>query len=603
MEGQVSSGRQNHNRLCRQLFLDRAVTALCRGAGFVSLATLAAILLFLAALSLPLFTAGQWDAVLSTVWRPFQGQYGILPMIAGSLVLSVSAFALAYPIGVGLCLFILGGRDGFPRRAVLAVVTFMTAIPTVVYGFVAVFLLTPLLKKPSGGSGPTLLAAALTLALLILPTIVLFLHGTMRETEKRTRLASASLGLTPLQALLLVVLPGSASGLRTAAVMGYCRALSDTLIPLMLAGNAPQFPDSLFDSVRTLTAHIALVVATDNSSPAFHSLFACGLLLFGVNLAVQAAIRPRDKLFRPLSGWRLRMLAFLTAHSPCRALTAIWSSLSAALTLTAVGGLIVFLLVRALPVLNRRLFFGGTPVTAAILGWEPVWDGIFAACAGTVALVVLSSCMAIPLGVAGGVAISQYLGSFWARALRFSANTLAGVPSIVMGLFGFSLIIFLRRTVAPEANTGLLLAALCIALLVLPFTINATALSLSSLPEELRLLGPSLGMTSWQSLRRILLPAASRGILGGVFLSMGRAAEDTAVILLTGAVAYGGLPGSLLDKFEALPFTIYYLAAQHQSVHDLNRGFGAALTLLALAVALFLAARALQIRMKKQWKH
>ena len=83
---------------------------------------------------------------------------------------------------------------------------------------------------------------------------------------------------------------------------------------------------------------------------------------------------------------------------------------------------------------------------------------------------------------------------------------------------------------------------------------------------------------------------------------MGRAAEDTAVILLTGAVAYGGLPGSLLDKFEALPFTIYYLAAQHQSVHDLNRGFGAALTLLALAVVLFLAARALQIRMERQWK-
>lgn len=121
MEGQVSSGRQNHNRLCRQIFLDRAVTALCRGAGFVSLATLAAILLFLAALSLPLFTAGQWDAVLSTVWRPFQGQYGILPMIAGSLVLSVSAFTLAYPAGVGLCLFILGGRNGFPRRAALAI--------------------------------------------------------------------------------------------------------------------------------------------------------------------------------------------------------------------------------------------------------------------------------------------------------------------------------------------------------------------------------------------------------------------------------------------------------------------------------------------------
>lgn len=108
----------------------------------------------------------------------------------------------------------------------------MTAIPTVVYGFVAVFLLVPILSGAlTGRSGPSLLAACLTLALLVLPTIVLFLYQTMRETEKRTRLTSASLGFSPLQALLLVVLPGSATGLRTAAIMGYCRALSDTLIP------------------------------------------------------------------------------------------------------------------------------------------------------------------------------------------------------------------------------------------------------------------------------------------------------------------------------------------------------------------------------------
>ena len=187
--------------------------------------------------------------------------------------------------------------------------------------------------------------------------------------------------------------------------------------------------------------------------------------------------------------------------------------------------------------------------------------------------------------------------------MRFSANALAGVPSIVMGLFGFSLIILLRHTVAPEANTSLLLSAVCIALLVLPYTINATAQSLDTLPEELRLLGPSLGMTSWQSLRRILLPAAGRGILGGVVLSMGRAAEDTAVILLTGVVAHGGLPHGLFDKFEALPFTIYYLAAQYQSAHDLAKGFGAALTLLALTVLLFCVARALRGRMEKEWKH
>jgi ABC-type phosphate transport system permease subunit len=92
-------------------------------------------------------------------------------------------------------------------------------------------------------------------------------------------------------------------------------------------------------------------------------------------------------------------------------------------------------------------------------------------------------------------------------------------------------------------------------------------------------------------------------MLGGVVLSMGRAAEDTAVILLTGVVAQGGLPRGLLDKFEALPFTIYYLAAQYQSADDLHKGFGAALTLLVLTVLLYGGARILRAGMENEWKN
>jgi phosphate ABC transporter permease subunit PstA len=596
--------RQTSARFCRQLFFDRLARYLACGAGFISLGTLVAIFAFLLILSMPLFLGGQWTQVLSMTWRPYEGLYGILPMLAGSLALSVSAFILAYPLGLGICLFACGSAPTLSRRVVLAVITFMTAIPTVVYGFVAVFLLVPMLNAvATGRSGPSMLAACLTLALLILPTIVLFLYETMCETEKRTRLTSASLGFSPLQALLLVVLPGSAAGLRTAAIMGYCRALSDTLIPLMLAGNAPQLPTSFFDSIRTLTAHIALVVATDNSSPAFHSLFACGLLLFGMSLAVQFMIQRRVESFKPLSKKWLRFLSFLAGQRLCRALIHIWSGVASALVLVAVGGLVFFLLRQSLPVFNTRLFFGDTPILAAITGNAPVWDGIFAACAGTVALVLLASLMAIPAGIGAGIALSQYLHGRLAHALRFSASTLAGIPSIVMGLFGFSLIIFLRKTVAPNANTSLLLSAFCLALLILPYMINATTQSLEALPEELRLLGPSVGMTNLQSLRRILLPASSRGILSGIVLSMGRAAEDTAVILLTGVVAQGGLPRGLLDKFEALPFTIYYLAAQYQSADDLHKGFGAAMTLLVLTILLYGAARTLRAGMEREWKN
>ncbi len=172
-------------------------------------------------------------------------------------------------------------------------------------------------------------------------------------------------------------------------------------------------------------------------------------------------------------------------------------------------------------------------------------------------------------------------------------DLLAGVPSILMGLFGFALILLLRRTLWPSANTCLLLSALCLALLVLPYLVSATRSCLAGLPAELRLTCASLGLTRWQAVSRVLLPAARQGVMGGVILAIGRAAEDTAVILLTGVVAGAGRPGALTDKFEALPFTIYYLAAEHQTPQELDLAFGAALTLLALTLALFALARRL----------
>jgi ABC-type phosphate transport system permease subunit len=116
---------------------------------------------------------------------------------------------------------------------------------------------------------------------------------------------------------------------------------------------------------------------------------------------------------------------------------------------------------------------------------------------------------------------------------------------------------------------------------------------LEALPAELRLTAASLGLTRWQAVSRVLLPAASRGLLGGIILAVGRAAEDTAVIMLTGVVVGAGTPGALTDKYEALPFTIYYLAAEHQTPQELDLAFGAALTLLCLTVLLFAIARSL----------
>jgi phosphate transport system permease protein len=252
---------------------------------------LAAILGFLLWFSLPLLERSQWASLLGWRWRPHQGQYGILSMLVGSLALGLSSLALAFPLGVGVvcCAHGLGPR--WLSRSMMPLVRLLASVPTVVYGFTAVFLLVPVVRDGlGGGSGFCWLSAMTILALLTLPTIALLLDAQFAALEPRLRPAAAALGLTRAQTLRHLVLPLSRRGLGAAAALGFGRAVGDTLVPLMLSGNAAQPPQSIFDSLRTLTAHIALVLATDSGSLAYSSLFASGLILFGLACLVQLTL-------------------------------------------------------------------------------------------------------------------------------------------------------------------------------------------------------------------------------------------------------------------------------------------------------------------------
>ncbi|NLC24343.1 MAG: ABC transporter permease subunit [Oxalobacter sp.] len=252
--------------------------------------TVLAIFGFLLWFSLPVFHGGMLLSLFSWQWRPTEEAFGILPMVAGSLCLAVSAMLIAFPVGVGLCGFIHGIGPSRLARPLLGIVRFMTSIPTVVYGLVSAFLLIPLLRDGFSGSGFSWLAALLTLALLVLPTIVLVLDNQFRLLHEEMHLSAMALGLSRAQQFLRLTLPLSRHGLLMALALGFGRAVGDTMISLMLAGNAPQLPHSLLDSIRTLTAHIALVVSTDSQSMAYGSLFACGLMLFGVSVGVNVVL-------------------------------------------------------------------------------------------------------------------------------------------------------------------------------------------------------------------------------------------------------------------------------------------------------------------------
>lgn len=247
------------------------------------------------AFALPVFMQQGHGGVFIWNWQPYQGEFGILSMLTGSLLLSFSTLLLAWPLSLAVCCRILDRKPDFLSGLVQGVLRCMTAIPTVVYGFAAVFLLTPLIRSGLGGSGMCWLSAVLMLTLLILPTMALILEAGLKPRLECLCPGGPALGFTRFELLWFFILPASRKTLVAAALLGFGRAIGDTLLPLMLAGNAPQVPGSLLESMRTLTAHMALVTANEVGGSAYNSLFTAGALLLGINAAVSLAARRLEK--------------------------------------------------------------------------------------------------------------------------------------------------------------------------------------------------------------------------------------------------------------------------------------------------------------------
>ena len=248
----------------------------------------------------------------------------------------------------------------------------------------------------------------------------------------------------------------------------------------------------------------------------------------------------------------------------------------------AVVSLLVWVFWRGFNALDSQLFFGSTAPLLAILGQAAVFNGIFPAIVGTFWLVILSLLLAIAPGIGCGIYLSFYASSSQKWFLNAMVDILAGIPSVIMGLFGFLSILWLKNHFLPNANSCLLLAACCLALLVLPTLIATTKEALLSVPNDLILNASALGLKKGAILWHFLLPEARNGILSGAILALGRVAEDTAVVMFVGAVANAGLPNGLWGKFESLSFYIYYNSQNYQTQLELQNAMGASLVLLLL---------------------
>lgn len=246
--------------------------------------------------------------------------------------------------------------------------------------------------------------------------------------------------------------------------------------------------------------------------------------------------------------------------------------------------------------LQLSLIFGDTAPLDAVLLKRQVFDGLFPAIVGTFLIICGSMCIAIPVGVAGGIYMAEYCSGKIKPLLNLAFDILAGIPSIVVGLAGLLLTILLHRYFQGKITPCLLISCCSLALLVLPYLIRTTQSALESTAPLLRKTAPALGASRLQNITLILLPNSIPDIVSGIILASGRCAEDTAVIMLTGVVATAGIPHSISGQYEALPFYIYYISSQYTGPDELANGYGAAIILLLLCIGLLVFALLIQRR-------
>ena len=225
--------------------------------------------------------------------------------------------------------------------------------------------------------------------------------------------------------------------------------------------------------------------------------------------------------------------------------------------------------------------------------------GILPAIVGTLLLVLGTALVCIPMGVGGAIYLSEYARDNWiTSAIRLAIVNLAGIPSIVCGLFGLGLFVLFLRL-----GTSILAGSLTLAIMTLPVIISTAEEALRAVPVEFRTVSASLGGTRWQGIRNIVLPQALPGIITGVILGLLRAAGETAPILFTVAAFYlPRLPRSPFDQTMALPYHLYVISTQVPGM-PAHMQYGTALVLLALVLSMNVAATTLRsfFRRRRQW--
>ncbi|MDD1693828.1 MAG: phosphate ABC transporter permease PstA, partial [Methanoregula sp.] len=511
-------------------------------------------------------------------------------------------------------------------------VELLAGIPSVVYGFFGLIVLTNFIRLTFDiPTGETWLAASVLLGIMALPTIISVSEDAISSVPHEYKEGSLAIGATRWQTISRVLVPAALSGIAAAVILGIGRVVGETMAVLMVAGNSAIIPDPIWNilsPVRTLTATLGIEMGEVSvGSEHYSALFGIAVVLLVITLIINlsaVAILRHLKEQRTTPAGQKPLVSPATKASvlrTCRAggvvilllfllIAAPWWLAAAALLVAGTWfyardrisekqvqkiafcliGAATLIVLAILIIILSDIVINGIPA----LSWEfitqPPKDlgragGIFPAIAGTLYLVSGAIAIALPLGVGAAIYLVEYTreGTI-TKIIRTGVDLLNGTPSIVFGLFGFAFIVLYLN-----AGVSLLAGQITLALMVLPTVIRTTEESLKNIPQSLREGSLALGATRWQTISRVVIPPAVPGIVTGAILSIGRAAGETAPIMFT-AVVFSSrfLPDSIFDPVMALPYHLFILATNVPG--SSTNKYGTALVLLLLVIGFYAAA-------------
>lgn len=292
----VRSGAQPRARTGWSEF---ALESVVRIAGFSTIGFVLLIFLFLLREGVPFFVEVPPGQLLGRFWYPTFDRFGILPLILGSVLVTIASVLIALPLGVATAVFVREVAPSWARDILKPLIEVLAGIPSVVLGFFGMTLVAPVIREVLGApTGLTAFTGALILAYMALPTVISVAEDALDAVPKSYRDASLAMGATQWQTIWRVVVPAAKSGILTAVMLGMGRAIGETMAVMMVTGNAARMPvtlDSLVRPVRTMTATVAAEMGeVAQGSTHYHALFGIGIALFVltflINLAAASAI-------------------------------------------------------------------------------------------------------------------------------------------------------------------------------------------------------------------------------------------------------------------------------------------------------------------------